>query len=73
MAAAHIGQGSIVQFAEVGQGTLDWAPVIEQGIASGAEHLLVEQDITYGRDIFESLAMSRAHLVELGYGALIDG
>lgn len=66
-------QGSIVQFAEVGQGTLDWAPVIEQGIASGAEHLLVEQDLTYGRDIFESLAMSRAHLVELGYGALIDG
>lgn len=66
-------QGSIVQFAEVGQGTLDWAPVIEQGIASGAQHLLIEQDLTYGRDIFECLATSRAHLVELGYGELIAG
>ncbi|MFC7376271.1 sugar phosphate isomerase/epimerase family protein [Brachybacterium sp. GCM10030267] len=63
----------IVQFAEVGQGTLDWKPVIEQGIASGAQHLLIEQDQTYGRDIFESLAMSRAHLVELGYEELITG
>ncbi|WP_114855901.1 sugar phosphate isomerase/epimerase [Brachybacterium sp. YJGR34] len=61
----------IVQFAEVGSGTLDWKPVIEQGIASGAQHLLIEQDQTYGRDIWESLAMSRAHLVSLGYESLI--
>lgn len=63
----------IVQFAEVGQGTLDWAPIIEQGIASGAQHLLIEQDQTYGRDIFEALADSRAHLVDLGYEPLITG
>lgn len=63
----------IVQFAEVGQGNLDWRPVIEQGIASGAQHLLIEQDQTYGRDIFESLTMSRAHLVELGFEDLITG
>lgn len=66
-------KGDIVQFAEVGEGTLDWKPVIEQGIASGAQHLLIEQDQTYGRDIFESLAMSREHLVSLGYESLIAG
>lgn len=62
----------IVQFAEVGQGNLDWKPVIEQGIASGAQHLLIEQDQTYGVDIFDALATSRAHLVELGYESLIS-
>lgn len=66
-------QGGIVQFAEVGEGTLDWAPIITQGIASGARHLLIEQDQTYGRDIFDSLALSRAHLETLGYGSLITG
>ena len=65
--------GEIVQFAEVGQGTLDWKPVIEQALASGAQHLLIEQDQTYGRDIFDSLTMSREHLVSLGFGALITG
>ena len=64
--------GDIVEFAEVGQGTLDWAPVIEQAIASGAQHLLIEQDRTYGRDIWDSLASSRAHLVELGFESLIS-
>lgn len=60
----------IVQFAEVGEGTLDWPAIVDQAIASGAEYLLVEQDETYGRDPFESLAISRRHLVELGYGDL---
>ncbi|MGO1227556.1 MULTISPECIES: sugar phosphate isomerase/epimerase family protein [unclassified Brachybacterium] len=63
--------GDIVQYAEVGEGTLDWTPVIEQAIASGAQHLLIEQDQTYGRDIWESLAMSRRHLVSLGFESLI--
>lgn len=61
----------LVQFAEVGEGTLDFRAIIEQALASGAEHLLVEQDDTYGRDPFESLALSRAHLVELGYAHLL--
>lgn len=60
----------VVQFAEVGEGNLDWTPIIEQALASGAEYLLVEQDDTYGRDPFDSLAISRANLVALGYGAL---
>jgi sugar phosphate isomerase/epimerase len=60
----------VVQFAEVGEGTLDWPAIVDQAVASGAEYLLVEQDDTYGRDPFDSLAISRKHLVELGYGDL---
>ncbi len=63
--------GDIVQFAEVGEGTLDWRAVIEQSVSSGARHLLIEQDRTYGRDIWESLASSRAHLVGLGYEGML--
>ena len=39
-------------------------------MAAGAEYLLIEQDEQYGRDIYDCLADSRAHLVELGYGDL---
>jgi sugar phosphate isomerase/epimerase len=60
----------VVQFAEVGQGTLDWPAIVEQAVAGGAEFLFVEQDDTYGRDPFESLAMSRDHLISLGYADL---
>jgi sugar phosphate isomerase/epimerase len=60
----------VVQFAEVGEGNLDWPAIIEQSLASGAEYLLVEQDDTYGRDPFESLRISRDNLVGLGYGSL---
>lgn len=63
--------GNLVQFAEVGEGTLEFAAIIEQALASGAEHLLVEQDDTYGRDPFESLAISRRNLVDLGYEQLL--
>ncbi len=57
----------LVQFAEVGAGTIDFAKVIPQAIASGAEYLLVEQDDLYGRDPWDCLADSRAHLRSLGY------
>ena len=70
MAAFMAAFTGVVQFAEVGEGTLPWQPIIDQAIRSGAEYLLVEQDDTYGRDPFESLAISRAHLVDLGYGDL---
>lgn len=62
---------NVVQFAEVGQGNLDFAGVVEAGIDGGAEYLLIEQDDQYGRDIFDCLAESRAHLIELGYADLI--
>jgi sugar phosphate isomerase/epimerase len=56
----------LVQFAEVGAGTLDFAAIVPQALASGAEHLLVEQDDLYGRDAWDCLADSRAHLRSLG-------
>jgi len=58
----------LVQFAEVGEGVLDWRGIIAAADAAGVRHLLVEQDRLYGRDVWEALAISRRHLVELGYG-----
>lgn len=63
--------GNPVQFAEVGSGNLEWGPIIEAGVAAGAEYLFIEQDDTYGRDPFEALAASRAALVELGYASML--
>lgn len=57
----------LVQFAEVGEGTLDWPGIITASLDAGAEYLLVEQDELYGRTVWEALATSRAHLVALGY------
>lgn len=59
-----------IEFAELGQGTLDLPAIIEQSIASGARYLLVEQDDQYGRDPFECLAESRDYLKEIGYAEL---
>jgi sugar phosphate isomerase/epimerase len=60
----------VVQFAEVGEGNLDFRGIIEQSIASSAEYLLVEQDDLYGRNVFDALTTSRENLVALGYGDL---
>ena len=57
-------------FAELGTGSLPLKEIIEESISSGARYLLVEQDDTYGVDPFESLKISRDHLLELGYGNL---
>ena len=57
----------LVQFAEVGAGTLDFAGIIAQALTSGAEHLLVEQDELYGRDVYECLSDSISHIRSLGY------
>ncbi len=57
----------LVQFAEVGAGTLDFAAIIPAAVESGAEHLLVEQDQLYGRDVYDCLADSIAHVRALGY------
>ncbi len=60
----------VVQFAEVGEGNLDFAAIIEQSLTSGAKYLLIEQDNQYGRDPFDCLATSHKNLVTLGYGEL---
>lgn len=58
---------NIVEFAEVGEGNLPVKECIEAGLAGGSEYFLIEQDDTYGRDPFESLAISRENLIKLGY------
>ena len=58
---------SNIEFAEVGEGTLDIKGCIQAGLEGGSEYFLVEQDDTYGRDRFESLKISHDNLVKLGY------
>lgn len=60
----------VVQFAEVGEGNLDFRAIIEESLASEVQYLLVEQDDLYGRDVFDCLQTSYDNLVGLGYSAL---
>lgn len=57
----------VVQFAEVGEGNLDFASIIPTAIEAGAQYLLVEQDQLYGRTVFEALQTSYDNLVSLGF------
>jgi sugar phosphate isomerase/epimerase len=68
MMKAYAAMNDIVQFAEVGEGSLDIPGCIEAGLAGGSEYFLVEQDLTYGRDPFECLKTSHDNLVKMGYG-----
>lgn len=60
--------GMLEQFAEVGEGCLDMKSIIDTGLESGSEYFMIEQDMTYGRDVYKSLAISRDNLIRLGYG-----
>ena len=68
MMKAYAAMNNIVQFAEVGEGTLDIPGCIEAGLAGGSEYFLVEQDMSYGRDPFDCLKTSHDNLVKMGYG-----
>lgn len=57
---------SIVRFAEVGQGNLDWPKIIAVCESFGCEYYVIEQDNCYGRDPFECAAMSMASLRRFG-------
>lgn len=60
----------VVQFAEVGEGNLDFAAIIAESIRIGARYLLVEQDDLYGRTALECLRTSHDNLVALGFADL---
>jgi len=47
-----------VQFAELGAGNLDFDPILKAASAGGCQSFIIEQDTTYGRDPFESVAES---------------
>jgi len=57
----------VVQFAEVGEGNLDFASIIPVSRQIGARYLLVEQDDQYGRSPLECLQTSYDNLVALGF------
>lgn len=67
IAAFMLHFGNVVEFAEVGEGNLDFPSMITVAEAVGAKHLYVEQDSTYGRAPFESLQLSYDNLVKMGY------
>ena len=56
-----------VEFAELGEGNLDFKAIIDTGIKAGVKHFFIEQDMSYGKDPLESLKISRDHLVDIGY------
>lgn len=60
----------IVQFAEVGEGNLDFKAIIDEALVSGAKYLLIEQDDQYGRSPLDCLATSRENLIRLGFSNL---
>ena len=52
-------------FAEVGEGNINWPPIVEATRESGVEFVVVEQDICKG-DPFDSIGISYKKLCELG-------
>ena len=54
------------RFAEIGEGNLNWPAIMDAAREGGVEWYLVEQDDCYGRDPFESLAISYKNLREMG-------
>lgn len=58
---------NIIQFAEVGQGNMNWPKILPAAIKAGAEFFFIEQDMTYGRDPFACVKDSREYLKSIGY------
>ncbi len=70
VAAFYSAFTNVIEFAELGQGSMNFKPIIEKALETGVRYLLVEQDMLYGRDPFDCLADSRDHLLDLGYSDL---
>lgn len=58
---------NIIQFAEVGQGNMNWPKLLPAAEAAGAEYFFIEQDMTYGRDPIDCIKDSRQYLASIGY------
>jgi len=59
-------KGHEQRFAEVGEGNLNWPAIIDACKEAGTEWYIVEQDLTYERDPFESLGISLRNLKAMG-------
>jgi sugar phosphate isomerase/epimerase len=58
---------NVVQFAEVGEGNLDFPAIIAAAEAAGVRYMLVEQDELYGRTVWEALQTSYDNLATMGF------
>jgi sugar phosphate isomerase/epimerase len=61
---------NVVQFAEVGEGNLDFPSIIPAAQAAGAQYMLVEQDELYGRTVWDALQTSYDNLTAMGHSNL---
>lgn len=61
---------NVVQFAEVGEGNLDFPSIVPAAVQAGAQYLLVEQDELYGRTVWDALQTSHDNLVAMGHSGL---
>jgi len=64
-AGAELIESVCKTFAEVGEGNINWPPVIEACRNTGIEHVIVEQDTCPG-DPFDSLQKSYDNMVKFG-------
>lgn len=55
-----------MRMAEIGEGNLNWPVLLDAANAGGTKFALIEQDRTYGRDPFDSLARSFNNLRAMG-------
>jgi len=53
-------------FAEVGEGNLNWPAILDACKEAGTEWMIVEQDLCYDRDPFESLGISLKNIKSWG-------
>ncbi|MDZ8171157.1 sugar phosphate isomerase/epimerase family protein [Microbacterium xanthum] len=66
--AVHETFPTLVQFAEIGEGTLDFPAIIAEAERIGVQHAFVEQDQRYGRTSLEALQTSYSNVVAMGFG-----
>ena len=55
-----------IEFAPVGEGNLDWAPIIELCKSNNVQSYAIEQDDCYGRDPFDCVKSSFDYLKKAG-------
>ncbi|MDR7328365.1 sugar phosphate isomerase/epimerase family protein [Corynebacterium guangdongense] len=58
---------NIIEFAEVGQGNMNWPDLLPASVEAGAEFFFIEQDMTYGRDPYDCIRDSREYLTSIGW------
>jgi sugar phosphate isomerase/epimerase len=58
--------GRAPQFAEVGEGNLNWSAILAAAKKVGVKWYIVEQDDTYGKDAFECIERSLKNMKGMG-------